>query len=86
MIFISKKTSWSIMNNNNIKETIESLREKQGSNTELISLYIPPDKPISDIIKYLRNEVAQSQNIKSKRTRNNVLENISSIMGQLAKI
>ncbi|MFX1375876.1 MAG: hypothetical protein ACFFA0_08710 [Promethearchaeota archaeon] len=74
------------MNKKNLKETIESLKEKRGFHTELISLYIPPEKSISDVSKYLKNEISQSQNIKSKRTRKNVLDNISSIAGQLAKI
>jgi len=74
------------MNNKNIKDTIESLKEKRGFYTELISLYIPPEKSISDVSKYLKDEISQSQNIKSKRTRKNVLASISKIMGQLAKI
>lgn len=74
------------MNKKNLTDTIESLKEKRGSHTELISLYIPPEKPISDVSKYLKEEISQSQNIKNKATRKNVLDNISSIMGQLAKI
>jgi len=74
------------MNTKDLKDMIESLREKRGFHTELISLYIPPEKPISEVSKYLKDEVSQSQNIKSKRTRKNVLNNISSILGQLAKI
>jgi peptide chain release factor subunit 1 len=74
------------MNNKNLKDTIKSLKEKRGFHTELISLCIPPEKSISDVSKYLKDEIAQSQNIKSKRTRKNVLDSISSIMGQLAKI
>ena len=74
------------MNIKNLKDMIESLKEKRGFHTELISLYIPPEKSLSDVSKYLKDEISQSRNIKSKRTRNNVLDNISSILGQLAKI
>lgn len=74
------------MEKRNFKQTLESLKEKRGFHTELISLYIPPEKPISDVIKYLKDEKSQSQNIKSKSTRKNVLNSISSIVGHLAKI
>lgn len=74
------------MEKQNFKQTIESLMEKRGFHTELISVYIPPEKPISDVTKYLKDEISQSQNIKSKSTRKNVLNSISSIMGLLAKI
>ena len=69
-----------------LRKTIESLKEKRGLHTELISLYIPPEKPVSEVFKYLKDEISQSQNIKSKSTRKNVLGSISSIKGQLAKI
>ncbi|MFW9970729.1 MAG: hypothetical protein ACFFDF_11070 [Candidatus Odinarchaeota archaeon] len=74
------------MNNKDLKDIIESLKEKRGFQTELISLYIPPNKPISDVTNYLKDEISQSQNIKSKHTQKNVLDSISSIKGQLAKI
>jgi peptide chain release factor subunit 1 len=74
------------MKNNNLEKTIESLKEKRGLHTELISLYIPPEKSVSEVFKYLKDEISQSQNIKSKSTRKNVLASISSIKGQLAKI
>lgn len=74
------------MTNKNITQTLELLKDKQGFNTELISIYIPPNKSVSDVTNYLKNEVSQSQNIKSKSTRKNVLGSISSITGQLAKI
>jgi len=74
------------MEKKKLKQTIESLKEKQGFHTELISLYIPPEKSISDVNNYLKAEMSQTQNIKSKSTRKNVLESISSITGQLAKL
>ena len=68
------------------KKLIEDLKDKRGFHTELISLYIPSDKKVSDIRGYLRNEISESQNIKSKLTRKNVLDSISSILGQLKTI
>lgn len=65
------------------KRKIEELETVKGQHTELISLYIPPDKQISDVTAQLRDEYSQSSNIKSKQTRKNVLAAIESIMSQL---
>jgi peptide chain release factor subunit 1 len=65
------------------KKTLENLEAKQGSGTELISLYIPPDKQIHDVVGQLRDEFGQCANIKSKQTRTNVQSAISSILSRL---
>jgi peptide chain release factor subunit 1 len=66
-----------------LKRKIEELKACKGKHTELISLYVPPAKQISDVTSYLKNEFSQSQNIKSKTTRKNVLSAIESIMSRL---
>jgi peptide chain release factor subunit 1 len=65
------------------RKTLERLQAKQGSGTELISLYIPPDKQIHDVTGQLRDEFGQCANIKSKQTRTNVQSAISSILSRL---
>ncbi|NYT16941.1 MAG: peptide chain release factor 1, partial [Methanomicrobiales archaeon] len=65
------------------KKTLEKLQAKQGSGTELISLYVPPDKQIYDVTGQLRDEFGQCANIKSKQTRTNVQSAISSILSRL---
>jgi peptide chain release factor subunit 1 len=65
------------------KKTLERLQAKQGSGTELITLYIPPDKQIYDVTAQLRDEFGQCANIKSKQTRTNVQSAISSILSRL---
>lgn len=65
------------------KRQLEELRSKQGKGTELISLYIPHDKRISDVIAYLRDEHGSAANIKSKSTRTNVQSALESIMSRL---
>jgi len=65
------------------KKMLEKLEEKQGSGTELISLYIPPDKQIYDVAAQLRDELGQTSNIKSKQTKTNVQSAISSILSRL---
>jgi len=66
-----------------LKRTLEELKDCKGRHTELISLYVPPSKQISDVTSYLKNEFSESQNIKSKTTRKNVLAAIESITGRL---
>jgi len=62
---------------------LEELEKYEGRGTELISVYIPPKRPISDVIAYLRDEYGTSANIKSKTTRKNVMSAIESIMSRL---
>ncbi|NVM19200.1 MAG: peptide chain release factor aRF-1 [Candidatus Lokiarchaeota archaeon] len=68
------------------KRLLSELKEKKGFHTELVSLYIPHDRKISDVTNHLKNEISESQNIKSKLTRKNVLDSISSLLGQLKNI
>ena len=65
------------------KKALEELKSKKGFHTELISLYIPHDRKLSDVTNYLKNEISESQNIKSKLTRKNVLDGISTLLGML---
>jgi peptide chain release factor eRF/aRF, subunit 1 len=65
------------------KRQLEELRSKQGQGTELISLYIPHDKRISDVVAYLRDEHGSAANIKSKSTRDNVQSALESILSRL---
>ena len=65
------------------KKTLEKLQAQQGDGTELITLYIPPDKQIFDVTNQLKDEFGQCANIKSKQTRTNVQSAISSILSRL---
>ncbi len=65
------------------KLQLEDLKAKVGKGTELISLYIPPDKQISDVVAQLRDEHGQASNIKSKGTRVNVQSALDSIISRL---
>ncbi|MDH3365065.1 MAG: peptide chain release factor aRF-1 [Thermoplasmata archaeon] len=65
------------------RRSLEEVSELSGRGTELISLYIPPTRQISDVAAYLRNEYSQSSNIKSASTRKNVQAAISSILSRL---
>ncbi len=65
------------------KRHLEEVRSKQGQGTELVSLYIPHDKRISDVVAYLRDEHGSAANIKSKSTKTNVQSALESIMSRL---
>ncbi len=41
------------------KKTLKELSEKKGRGTELVSVYIPHDKQISDVGKQMRDELGQ---------------------------
>ena len=65
------------------KRQLEDMRRRTGRGTELISLYIPPDKQVSDVVAQLRNEHGQAANIKSKSTRTNVQSALESVLARL---
>ena len=68
------------------KKSLKELAEKKGKGTELVSMYVPPTKQLSDIIKQMRDELGQSANIKSKTTRKNVQSAIEVIMQRIRMI
>lgn len=65
------------------KRTLQELSDKKGRGTELVSVYIPPDKQVSDVAKHMREELSQSANIKSKSTKKNVQSAIEVIMQRI---
>ncbi|MHA1110721.1 MAG: peptide chain release factor aRF-1 [Promethearchaeota archaeon] len=69
-----------------LKKEIKFLKSKKGFHTELITLLIPPDRKISDVTNYLKNEINESSNIKSKLTRKNVIDSITALIQKLKTI
>src|SRR2546427_9736632 len=51
------------------KRTIDELSRKEGRGTELISLYVPPDRKIHEVLANLRQAPGTASNIKSRTTR-----------------
>jgi len=66
-----------------LKRSLETLAKKEGRHTELISLYIPPERQISDVMNSLRQEQGTASNIKSRSTRKNVQDAIAKVMQEL---
>jgi len=66
-----------------LKKMLETLARKEGRGTELISLYIPPGRQVSEVISMLRQEYGTASNIKSDTTRKNVQDAIVKVMQRL---
>jgi len=66
-----------------LRKTLNTLARKEGSHTELITLYVPPGKQISDAVNLLREEYGTASNIKSNVTRKNVLDAIVKVQQRL---
>ncbi len=66
-----------------VRKALRKLKGIRGTGTELITLYIPPKFPISEVVAKLRDEYGQASNIKSKTTRLNVQGAIDKIMQYL---
>lgn len=62
---------------------LEMLETKEGRGTELITVYIPPGKQLSEVMNDLRTEWGTAGNIKSKTTRKNVQDGLTKVMEQL---
>jgi len=76
----AKKTSLELFR---LKKTLQRLASKEGRGTELVSLYVPPGKQISDVLNQLRDEYGTASNIKSTTTRKNVLDAIVKVQQRL---
>ncbi|OGI16092.1 hypothetical protein A3K63_02365, partial [Candidatus Micrarchaeota archaeon RBG_16_49_10] len=66
-----------------LKKLMKYLSGIRGRHTELISLYIPAGYNIAEIQSMLRQEYALTQNVKSRTTRNNVLNALEKTMNRL---
>jgi peptide chain release factor subunit 1 len=66
-----------------LKKTLNTLAEKEGRGTELVSLYVPFGKQISEVMNMLKDEYGTASNIKSTTTRKNVQEAIVKVQQRL---
>ena len=80
MLSTAKKSSLELFR---LRKMLNSLATKEGSHTELITVYVPPGKQISDALNLLRNEYGTASNIKSNVTRKNVLDAITKAQQKL---
>ncbi|MGP8056580.1 MAG: peptide chain release factor aRF-1 [Nitrososphaerales archaeon] len=66
-----------------VRKLISELASKEGRGTELVTLYVPPKKPIHEVISNLRDEWGTAGNIKSDTTRNHVQDALTRAMQRL---
>ncbi len=69
-----------------MKAVIRELKKWKAHATTLLSLYIPPGRPISDVVNLLRQEYAITENIKLKKTRSAVQQALAAAIDRLTKI
>jgi len=66
-----------------VKRVLDTLSSKEGRGTELITLYVPPNRQIHEAMTNLREEYGTASNIKSRTTRKNVQDAIERVMQKL---
>ena len=64
-------------------KVIEELDDYSGSGTQLVSIYVPEDRQISDVVQHVTQEHSEASNIKSKSTRTAVQDALTSIKDRL---
>ncbi len=58
-------------------------KESPDGSTCLISLYVPPNRAISDFVQELSDEIGTATNIRSKFTQKNVVSALRNVIGKL---
>jgi peptide chain release factor subunit 1 len=71
------QSKWDSVKRYKLNKMINKLGNITGHGTELVTVYIPPRRPIYDIISQLKNEAGTASNIKSDLTRNHVQDALS---------
>ena len=66
-----------------LRKILRELHKKEGRGTELVSLYVPHGKQISEVMNSLRQEYGTATNIKSTTTRKNVLDALVKVQQRL---
>lgn len=74
------------MSKEELKRIIKNLKTWSAHATTLLSLYIPPGRPISDVVNVLRQELSITENIKLKTTKTKVQTALESAIDRLLRI
>ncbi|UIP00749.1 peptide chain release factor aRF-1 [Halobaculum sp. CBA1158] len=65
------------------RKVLDELDDFEGSGTQLVTIYIPEDKQVSDVVAHVTQEHSEASNIKSKQTRTAVQDALTSIKDRL---
>lgn len=79
----SSDEKWDSVKKYKLTKMLNDLSRITGHGTELVTVYIPPKRPIFDVLAQLRNEAGTASNIKSDLTRNHVQDALNKTMEQL---
>ena len=77
------KKKWDSVKRYKLTKMLNQLSNVTGHGTELVTVYIPPRKPVFEIIGQLRNESGTASNIKSDLTRTHVQDALSKTVEHL---
>ncbi len=70
-------SKWDSVKRYKLTKMMNRLASITGHGTELVTVYIPPRRPIYDVVSQLRNEAGTASNIKSDLTRTHVQDALS---------
>lgn len=74
------------MDKQQLREIIKELKKWKAHATVLLSLYIPPGRPMSDVLSLVREELSVADNIKLKKTRSAVEKALTIAYERLSKV
>jgi peptide chain release factor subunit 1 len=80
---VTSENKWDSVRRYKLTRMINELSSISGHGTELVTVYIPPRRPIYDVIAQLRTEAGTASNIKSDLTRTHVQDALSRTVEQL---
>ncbi len=66
-----------------IRKLLDDLSRKSGHGTELITVYIPKNRQLHEVIGVLQEEQGTASNIKSDFTRNHVIDSLGKVIQRL---
>src|SRR2546428_1530087 len=69
-----------------LKKLLAELDAIRGRHTELVSVYIPAEFNLQEIVNMLRQEISLTQNVKDKTVRRNVTSALEKIIHELGLI
>jgi peptide chain release factor subunit 1 len=77
------KKKWDSVKRYKLTKMLNQLSNITGHGTELVTVYVPPRRPIFEVVGQLRNESGTASNIKSDLTRTHVQDALSKTVEHL---
>jgi peptide chain release factor subunit 1 len=74
---VNSSQNWDSVKRYKLTRMLNRLGNISGHGTELVTVYVPPKRPLFDVISQLKNEAGTASNIKSDLTRTHVQDALS---------